>query len=69
MSTPYRHVGATAKMAALFTENQAEANKWKLRMLKAGIPGLSIPDDWDQLPEDEKQRRLDKIIDMTLEDI
>jgi hypothetical protein len=56
-------------MSVLFTENQAEANKWKLRMLKAGIPALDVPDDWDQLPEDEKQSRLDKIIDLTMEDI
>jgi hypothetical protein len=69
MSAPFRHVGATAKAAVLFTDNQADANKWKLRMLKAGIPGLDIPDDWDSLSEDEKQSRLDKIIDLAMEDV
>jgi hypothetical protein len=68
MSTPYKHVGAAAKMGEIFTDSQAEANKWKLRMLRAGIPGLSIPDNWDELSEDAKQTRLDKVINMTLED-
>ena len=44
--------------------DQKAANDWKARMLKAGLEnqGLIMPDDWDQLPEDEKTRRLDAVI-------
>jgi hypothetical protein len=31
-------------------------------MLSAGVPGLDFPEDFDSLPEDEKQRRLDAVI-------
>ena len=56
-------LGAVAMVAAfgdVFGETQEDANAWKSRMLKAG--GVSFPDDFDQLPEDEKQRRLDGAI-------
>lgn len=39
-----------------------EKNDWKLRMLKAGIQGLDIPDDWNGLDENTKTERLDKVI-------
>jgi hypothetical protein len=55
-----------AKMGEALTNNQAEANKWKVKMLKAGIPGFMLPDDFDELTEDEKQRRLDKAIEVGL---
>jgi hypothetical protein len=39
---------------------QKETNDWKARMLKAGVPELSMPDDWEDLSEDEKESRLNK---------
>ena len=53
-----------AKIGELFCSDQKGANDWKARMLKAGLGGrgLSMPDDWDNLSEDEKQRRLDGAI-------
>lgn len=51
-----------ASLGALFGANQKESNDWKARMLKAGLPGLDMPEDWDELSEDEKQTRLDKVI-------
>lgn len=51
-----------AGLGALFGANQKESNDWKARMLKAGMPGLEMPEDWDELSEDEKQTRLDKVI-------
>jgi len=33
-------------------------------MLEAGLKGVSIPRDWDQLNENEKETRLNKVIDM-----
>lgn len=61
---PFTTVAAIASLADFFTDNQKEANDWKRRMLTAGIPDglLSMPDDWDELSEDEKQKRLDGAI-------
>lgn len=60
----FRSIGAIAALGSLMTNTQAEANDWKKRMIQAGLGdrGLDIPDDWDQLTEDEKTRRLDAVI-------
>lgn len=59
----FNRVAMIAKMGELLTENQAQANDWKARMLKAGIgEALDMPADWSTLSEDEKQSRLDKAI-------
>jgi len=58
----FASVAMVAKIGELFTDNQKEANNWKTRMLKAGIIGLDMPENWDALPEDEKTARLDKVI-------
>lgn len=57
-------IAGIAKLGNLLCEKPEEKNAWKLRMLKAGLAnkGLSFPDDWDTLPEAEKQRRLDGAI-------
>lgn len=51
-----------ASLGALFGADQKESNDWKARMIKAGMPGIEMPEDWDELSEDEKQTRLDKVI-------
>lgn len=50
----------------IFGQNQTEKNDWKSRMLKAGLEnkGLIMPDDWDTVDEDTKQKRLDGVIDI-----
>ena len=55
-----RSVRAVALMGNIFCETQKEKNDWKERMLKAGLGnmGLTMPDDWETLSEDEKERRL-----------
>ena len=52
-----------AQMGELFCDNQKDKNDWKARMLKAGLSGLSIPDDWDTLDEDTKEARLNAVIE------
>jgi len=44
-------------------DSQKEKNDWKTRMLKAGLEGkgLIMPDDWDELSEDDKEERLNKV--------
>lgn len=41
-----------------------EKNAWKKRMLNT-VPGISFPDDFDNLTEKEKQDRLDKAIEFS----
>lgn len=58
-------IGAIMAVGEILTGgNQKESNDWKARMLKAGLGerGLSMPEDWDTLSEDEKTRRLDGVI-------
>jgi len=55
----------SASMVAMFgdllCDTQKEKNDWKKRMINT-VDGISFPDDWDELSEDEKQRRLDGAI-------
>lgn len=53
---------AVAKLGEIFCDNKKDKNDWKKRMLKAGLEnkGLSFPEDWGKLSEDEKESRLNK---------
>jgi len=58
-----RTVGAIAKMGDIFGNTQKEKNDWKVRMIKAGLgdKGIDMPEDWETLSEDEKERRLNLV--------
>ena len=58
-----------AKLGDLFCNNQKDKNDWKKRMLKAGIQGLDIPNDWNTLGEDEKEKRLNRVIKIMSEKV
>lgn len=58
-------VGKIAALGEIFANTPKEKNDWKARMLKAGLPGLSIPEDWDSLSEEEKEKRLNKVIEFS----
>ena len=58
----FKTTSMVASLGELFCDNQKDKNDWKARMLKAGIQGLDIPEDWDGLDEDEKTKRLDGVI-------
>lgn len=59
----FKTVGQIAQLGELFGQSLEEKNKFKLRMLKAGLgEGFQVPDDWDKLSEEEKAKRLDKAI-------
>ncbi len=63
-----RMVGAIASLADILCDRAEDKNKWKERMLRAGLtPGLQIPEGFDQLPEEEKQKRLDGAISVLME--
>jgi len=53
-----------AKMGAILAPDQKSKNDFQTRILKAGLEnrGLIMPDNWDELSEDEKEKRLDGAI-------
>ncbi len=62
---PLKTVALVAGLGEVFGETQEQKNDWKKRMLKAGLEGqgLDIPEDWDELSEDEKETRLNGAIE------
>jgi len=61
-------VAMVAQLGSIMCDNKADQNKWKQRMIKAGMgEGISLPDDWDELSEDEKERRLNGVIEVMKE--
>jgi len=60
-SEPFDALKMVCAFGEILCDNQEEKNDWKARMLKAGLEnkGLIMPEDWDTLTEDEKQKRLD----------
>lgn len=61
-----RSVAMVAAFGKLLCPDQKSTNDWQARMLKAGLGnrGLIMPEDWDQLPEDEKSKRLEKVLEV-----
>lgn len=61
-----KSIAMVAKLGDIIAPDQKGANDWKARMLKAGLEGrgLIMPDDWNELSEDEKERRLNGAIQM-----
>jgi hypothetical protein len=60
-----RSIGTVAMMGELMAgDSKKSKNDWKARMIKAGLgnKGLDMPEDWDRLSEDEKERRLNNVI-------
>jgi len=59
-------LGAIAMVAALgdlFGSSKKQSNDWKKRMLSAGLgDAISLPNNWDELSEDEKEKRLNGAI-------
>lgn len=65
MNHTFKMTGMVASLGDLFGQTTKEKNDWKSRMLKTGLPGLDIPEDWSNLDEKEKENRLNKIIEIT----
>lgn len=63
IQSEFKTIGAIASLGELFGQTKKEKNDWKLRMIKAGLGnrGLEVPEDWDKLSEDEKEKRLDMV--------
>jgi len=54
-------VSSVASLGNIFGKTKKEKNDWKKRMI-ATQNGISFPKDFDSLPEDERERRLDGVI-------
>jgi len=54
-------LSAIASLGDVFGKTKKEKNDWKKRMLSTQ-KGMSFPDNWDSLSEDEKEKRLDGAI-------
>ena len=65
----FNTIGMVAGLGDLYGKTKKEKNEWKLRMIKAGLGnrGFQVPDDWDTLSEDEKEKRLDNVIKVLTE--
>lgn len=60
----HKTTSMVSKMFSIMTEkdgNLAKTNAQRKRFYEAGIQGISFPEDWESLPEEEKKLRLDKI--------
>lgn len=57
-------VGLIAKMGEIFADTTKDSNDWKTRMIKAGLgnKGLIMPEDWNELTEEDKETRLNNVI-------
>ena len=64
-NSEFRAIAMVAKIGEVFGETKKEKNDWKARMLRAGLEnkGLVMPEDWDSLSEDEKEKRLNGVIE------
>ena len=64
VDSQFNMVAGIAKLGEIFGETKKEKNDWKTRMLKAGLEnkGLIMPEDWDTLSEEEKEKRLNNVI-------
>lgn len=58
----FRTTGVVAAMGEILSKDKKDVVNWKERMLKAGLPELSLPEDWNTLSDEEKESRLDKVI-------
>ena len=61
-------IGMVAALGNVFGKTIEEKNRWKKRMLDAGLKGkgLNFPEDWDSLSEEDKQARLDGAINQII---
>ena len=65
----FRTIGMVSAMGDIIGgKSRVEKNIWKQRMIKAGLgDAIQMPKDWDKLPEDVKEARLNKVTDFLLE--
>lgn len=62
-NSAFRTIAAVAALGDIMTGSKSESNDWKVRMIKAGLGNaIDMPDDWETLTDEEKERRLNLVI-------
>ena len=56
-------IGRIMALGNLFATEKKDQNSWKERMLKAGVNEIDFPENWNELDEEEKENRLNKVMD------
>lgn len=59
----YKPVKMVAALGDILCNTTEEKANWKKRMIGT-IPGIEFPDDFDNLPAEEKERRLNKALEV-----
>ena len=60
-------IKAVAMIGEVMSETKKDANDWKKRMISAGLgDSISFPADWDTLSEEEKEKRMNKALEVAL---
>lgn len=63
IQSEFKTIGMVAQLGDVMGgKTLKEKNAWKERMIKAGNTGIEFPEDWDKISEEEKSKRLDKVI-------
>lgn len=57
----FKATAMVAKLGEVLADTPEAKNAWKARMLKAGL-NIELPEDWEQLSEEEKEKRLNQVI-------
>jgi len=65
-SDSLKAIGNIAKLGEIFSDTKKGKNDWKEKMIKIGLgnKGLIMPEDWNELSENEKERRLNGVVKM-----
>jgi hypothetical protein len=58
---PFKGLAMVMRMGDVLMDSRESKIAWKERMAKAS--GLTLPDDWDELSEDVKEERLNKVME------
>ena len=55
-------ISMVAKIGEVLCDSKKDANDWKKRMISAGLPEVTFPSDWEELCEEEKERRMNEAL-------
>lgn len=62
MISTFNTIASVAMIGDIISDTQKDRVKWKERMVKAGLP-LEFPEDWDSLTDEDKEARLNLVIE------
>jgi len=61
---PFKQAASLAMLGDILGSTPEQKNKLKTMALQSSLPGLEIPEEWASLPEEEKAKRLNKVVEM-----